>query len=213
MLHTNIDYRGIVLMVNVCMLGFWELVESARLFSKCYVINVSALWFYLQGMKGAGYTTLTYEIKDTTSSLLQDMLADSGFLLLLQYAMRVRRCGLALLAPVCSSWCWMNRYTSGRDRVNALGNPLVNSVTAGNLMVTRVVLILELLICRGTAFILEQPLGSILDAHPRFVEFLRRHVVWRVVIYSKLFLSVEIVFVVEVGLLVMESQLCVGQTV
>jgi hypothetical protein len=173
-------------MVNDCPLGNGVLVTQFLDGLANVMLSMRRQYgFYFQGMKNAGYTTLTYEIEDSTSSLLQDMLVDSGFLLLLRYAMRVRRCGIALLAPVCSSWCWMNRHTSGRDRVNALGNPRVTSVAKGNLMVTRVILILELLICRGCVFIVEQPLGSILDAHPRFVEFVRRHVVWRVFRYQK----------------------------
>ena len=126
------------------------------------------------------FKTLTYELHDSTPDLTQDILTDAGFVVLLKYVLRLRRTGMALLAPVCSSWRWLNRFTSGRSRDNWQGNTSVLSVRQGNLMVSRVVLLLWLLDAMGCVYVLEQPLGSILDAHARFQEFLKTHVVWRV---------------------------------
>ena len=126
------------------------------------------------------FKTLTYELLDSTPDLMQDVLTDAGFILLLKYVLRLRRTGMALLAPVCSSWCWLNRFTSGRSRDNWQGHTSVRSVREGNLMVSRVVLLLWLLGAMGCVYVMEQPLGSILDAHARFQAFLRKHLVWRV---------------------------------
>ena len=126
------------------------------------------------------FKTLTYELCDSTPDLAQDILSDAGFISLLKYVLRLRRTGMALLAPVCSSWCWLNRFTSGRSRDHWQGNTSVRSVREGNLMVSRVVLLLWLLSALGCVYVVEQPLGSILDAHARFQAFLKKHVVWRV---------------------------------
>ncbi len=123
------------------------------------------------------YKCLTYDIID---SLEQDVLSDAGFLNLLKHASRIRRTGISVLAPICSSFCWLYRYTSGRSLIEPLGNENRESVFNGNLMLSRIILILMLLMARGAVFILEQPMGSILPEHPRFAEFLRRHIIFRV---------------------------------
>ena len=129
------------------------------------------------------FTTLTYELKDSTPSLMQDILTDDGFIEVLKMVVRVRRTGIALLAPVCSSWCWLNRHTSGRSRLDWEGHTWVPSVRDGDLMVSRTILLLWVLAAMGCVYILEQPQGSILDAHARFQEFIKEHVVWRVLAF------------------------------
>ncbi len=81
-----------------------------------------------------GFQAITYEIKH---SIMQDILSDDGFVTLLRFTCRLRRVGLAVLAPVCSSFCWLNRYTSGRSLIFPLGNEWVPSVSDGNCMVSR----------------------------------------------------------------------------
>jgi hypothetical protein len=118
-----------------------------------------------------GFKVLTYEIND---SVLQDCLSDEGYIKLLCNVLKVRRTGIVVLAPVCSSFCWLNRSTSGRTLIDPLGDERVKSVKDGNLMVSRVVLLLWLLKARGCVFVVEQPMGSILPEHPRFVDFLKK---------------------------------------
>ena len=123
------------------------------------------------------FSTLTYDIKD---SIAQNILSDEGFEFLLKYIHRVRRTGIVVLAPVCSSFCWLFRSTSGRSIIEPLGNDGVPSVSDGNIMVSRVCLLLHWILSKGSVFVLEQPLGSILPQHPRFVDFIKQHVIYEV---------------------------------
>ena len=124
------------------------------------------------------YKILTFDIVD---SILENMLSDTGFVLVLQKQLRVRSpTGITVLAPQCSSYSWMSRYSSGRNVLEPLGNIRSPSVRDGKLMVSRVILILMLIMARRSIFILEQPLQSILPLHPRFEDFLRRHVIYKV---------------------------------
>ena len=54
-------------------------------------------------------------------------------------------------------------------------------------MTSRTLLLLWLVVAKGSIFVLEQPQGSILDAHPRFVDFIDRNVVWEVSIKMEWF--------------------------
>ena len=114
---------------------------------------------------------MTFDIVD---DLLENILTDIGFELVLKLVSRVRRVGIVLLAPVCSSFCWVNRHTSQRSVLFPLGCEHVHSVRDGNIMVSRVILILMLIMARGAVFVLEQPLLSLLPEHPRFVAFIER---------------------------------------
>jgi hypothetical protein len=123
------------------------------------------------------FSTLTFDI---VNDLLQNILTDSGFEYVLTQVSKVRRVGIVVLAPVCSSFCWINRFTSGRSLIEPLGNEHVSSVEHGNTMVSRIILILQLIMARGAVFVLEQPRGSILPEHPRFVAFILQYNIWQV---------------------------------
>ena len=123
------------------------------------------------------FESLTYDISDSS---LQDILSVAGFLLLARQVCRVRRCGIVLLAPVCSSFSWMSRYSTGRNVNEPLGHSWSPSATEGNLLVARTILLLRLIVARGCVYILEQPLGSIMPEHPRFQQFLREYIVYKV---------------------------------
>jgi hypothetical protein len=49
-------------------------------------------------------------------------------------------------------------------------------------MATRIILVLYVLLARGCAFVLEQPMSSILPEHPRFVQFITQHQIFKVVL-------------------------------
>ena len=123
------------------------------------------------------FETLTFDIVDSS---LQDMLTTTGFITLVRQICRVRGCGMVVLAPVCSSFSWMCRYSTGRSITFPLGNEAFTSVAEANMLVSRTIMILSLIIARGCVFVLEQPLGSIMPQHPRFQQFLADHVVWKV---------------------------------
>lgn len=127
-----------------------------------------------------GFRTLTYEIKDSTSDVNQDILSDEGFLTVVTYVLKLRRVGLCFMAPVCSRWCWLSRHTSGRTIVCPLGNPMVQSVEEGNLMVSRTILLIHLLLSKRCMFVIEQPMGSVMEQHPRFAALIESVDIWRV---------------------------------
>ena len=84
-----------------------------------------------------------------------------------------------MLAPVCSSWVWMNRHTSGRSIERPLGNVCRGYIKNANRMVSRVALLCLLLTAKGVFWILEQPKGSLLEHHPRMQLLARRFNLWR----------------------------------
>lgn len=85
---------------------------------------------------------------------------------------------VALMAPVCSTWCQLNRWTSQRTASRPLGrSSRVNN--NANCMVSRVMLCVWLCVATGTCFILEQPARSFMEHHPRFLELFRTHKIFK----------------------------------
>jgi hypothetical protein len=77
--------------------------------------------------------------------------------------------------PVCSSFVWVSRASTGRSVWNPLGKPKTSpSVAMGNEMVSRLMLLLLIMKAKGCFTITEQPKGSLMEQHPRFVWFNRR---------------------------------------
>ena len=72
-----------------------------------------------------------------------------------------------MVAPVCSSYVWVNRGTSRRCISCPLGNIRRTYIKLANVMVSRVALMLLLMYVKGILVILEQPQGSTLELHPR----------------------------------------------
>lgn len=55
----------------------------------------------------------------------------------LQLVRRLRHQGVLWTAPVCSSWIWISRSSTGRSSANPLGDTSRICVQQGNLMVSR----------------------------------------------------------------------------
>jgi hypothetical protein len=123
------------------------------------------------------YSALTFDIED---SKLQNILLDVGFVIVVQKVSMVRSTGIVVIAPVCGSFSWMSRHSSGRTVLEPLGNLRSLKVKEGNMMVSRVILILMLIMARGSVFVMEQPAGSILPSHPRFEAFIKKHIIFKV---------------------------------
>ena len=85
-----------------------------------------------------------------------------------------------MLAPVCSSWIWLNRASSGRSRLCPLGYHWIPRVRQANVMVSRAALMCILLTSRGILRLLEQPKNSAMECHPRFQWLVKRLGVYRV---------------------------------
>jgi hypothetical protein len=88
--------------------------------------------------------------------------------------------GVLFAAPVCSSWVWMNRGSSGRSLAEPLGFEHRPHVQEGNLQVARLVLLLLLCHCFDIGWVVEQPGSSLLHAHPRFEMLCRMITVYEV---------------------------------
>jgi hypothetical protein len=63
------------------------------------------------------------------------------------------------------------RSGSGRSYIRPLGFESVPWVSSANIMISRVVLLMMLVCAMQSTFILEQPRGSLLRRHPRYVAF------------------------------------------
>jgi hypothetical protein len=95
------------------------------------------------------------------------------------FVLRIRRgCGF-LAAPVCSSWIWLNRFTSGRSAADPLGHWYRPYVREANTQVVRVVILCLIAAALGLSFIVEQPEGSLLEQHPRWQHLCRMTQVFR----------------------------------
>ncbi|CAL1147042.1 unnamed protein product [Cladocopium goreaui] len=126
-----------------------------------------------RGFQYYGFSAATYEIAD--DGIYQDILNPLGFCFALSLCIRLfKEAGLAWFAPVCSSWVWINRHTSGRSQERPLGYQQCSAVQlAMNVMVGRCMACLTMMCALGLPFILEQPSTSVMEYHPCF-QFLAR---------------------------------------
>ncbi len=77
------------------------------------------------------------------------------------------------MAPVCSSWTFLNRGTSGRHRSMPLGRFCLHEyVREANVMVSRCTLLAWAALAVGAFYCLEQPAGSLLQYHPRWQQLI-----------------------------------------
>ncbi len=107
---------------------------------------------------------------------MMDMLSPEGYVHAVKLAMTTTE--NSMLAPVCSSWVWINSGTARRSSHNPLGDRTKSSVRSANRMVSRTILLLWIFMSTGTYFILEQPRGSCMqdpieETHVRFCSPLR----------------------------------------
>jgi len=128
--------------------------------------------------RSLGLRAVTFEKTDHPGSQC-DWLADEGFVHVLCCDMRLVDGAQGTNAPVCSSWTWVGRSQTWRRVYRPLGDTGRAAVAAANVMVSRMVLHLYMLVARGVWWILEQPATSLLEDHPRFQAFLRQHTVYR----------------------------------
>ena len=64
----------------------------------------------------------------------------------------------------------MNRSTSKRSKCDPTGDTSLPSVRAGNLLLSRVVLLAMLALWQGGTYIIENPMSSLLPFHPRIAQ-------------------------------------------
>ena len=98
-----------------------------------------------------------------------DFLANSGFALAANSVGRLQPNGIAPLGPTCSSWVFLSRSSSKRNYLYPIGCEELDWVRAGNVMASRVCLLLLLIVYAQCTFLLEQPVSSLFSRHHRFV--------------------------------------------
>ena len=103
-----------------------------------------------------------------------DINSSAGLIFAIVLALRIEPGGLAWLVPLCSSWVWINRGTTGRSESFPLGRAWVHCVQYGNKMMVRTVILLWILQSRGHCIGLEQPVSSLMEFVPRFQAMIRR---------------------------------------
>ena len=122
------------------------------------------------GLRQQGLYVVSYDIK---KGPMFDINSTAGFVLALLLTLRVKPGGFVWFAPLCSSWVWMCRNTTGRTPVFPEGRFLVPSVRYGNVMCARVLLLLWIAECRGVFIGLEQPTSSVMEHVPKFQDMLK----------------------------------------
>ena len=130
-----------------------------------------------RAMQRSGRCAFAYELNN--DPLWQNMNSAEGFLHALSLVLRLPPGGGVLMAPVCSSWVFMSRGSTGRCLSNPLGWQDRPSVKDGNLMVSRCSLLSIVILAIGAWIILEQPLNSLMEAHPRFQKLVTYTDFWR----------------------------------
>lgn len=126
-------------------------------------------------MHSMGYKVASFDYD--YSSKHMDFLGAPGFLLCLHTIMYMDERSLSLWAPDCGSWGIPCRGTSMRSLINPCGFTGFGFVARANVMVSRMVLALLLVVSRCLFFLVEQPSQSLLCRHPRVDWFFNR-VAW-----------------------------------
>ena len=108
-----------------------------------------------------GLAAYGFELKKDTIAM--DLLSAPGFLFAISLGLRTLRGGFSLFAPVCSTWVWVSRHSTGRSYMNPMGNVHQACTADANKMISRVVLMASLLISRGCWVVIEQPVSSLMQ--------------------------------------------------
>jgi len=87
--------------------------------------------------------------------------------------------GLLWAAPVCSSWVFMSRGSTGRSATTPLGSSSSKSATEGNIMAGRCAALAMLAALLNVKWCIEQPITSLMPKHPRMQQLWAAQTVWR----------------------------------
>ena len=109
-----------------------------------------------------GLVSIGYD-KSYSASDINDINSLAGFKRAMQLAMRVRPHGSIWCAPVCSSWTWISRSSTGRSVSCAQGDTDRTRTRQSNFMVVRLALILLVAWLRGVHLFMENPVSSVIQ--------------------------------------------------
>ncbi len=119
-----------------------------------------------KSVRSKGFRAVPYD-KLTVDPVL-DICSAQGFAIAVALVLACHQEALVWFAPVCSSWVFINRGTSMRSCICSTGNTELLHVKEGNLMASRVCLLVRLAEARGLSWVIEQPLSSLFHYHKRF---------------------------------------------
>lgn len=137
-----------------------------------------------RAFQARGYRTCSLDIAiDERDDICEPL----GFIRHLYAAMNIAPGGLAFIGVVCSSWVALNRGTSGRSRDNPCGREQFPSVQKANLMLSRVVLLLTVIMHHRGHWVIQNPISSLIDYYPRLEEFLRYRAHFKVTTWLGMF--------------------------
>lgn len=108
-----------------------------------------------------------------------DLMDPRGFISACYHATCLKPGSGFLAAPVCLSFVFMNSGTARRTDARPLGEEAFESVWMGNVLCARTLIVLLIAHSLECWWILEQPKGSKMEAHPCFQDVLRWIHVWR----------------------------------
>ncbi|CAK9096088.1 Uncharacterized protein SCF082_LOCUS45127 [Durusdinium trenchii] len=145
------------MMFNITSLDWTEPTDHVELFAG----DMSVTRGELQESRNAIAMDLRY-------SENHDILSDQGFSNMIFQILNLKPGSGHFTAPVCSTWVFMSRGSTGRRKDNPLGSEHYDSVNQANIMVGRVCVLLLLAAAKSIFWILEQPINSLMEHHPIF---------------------------------------------
>ena len=119
-----------------------------------------------KGLLDNGWVGLSLDVKK--DPVMQNLMNPSGFLALIVWFFKLKT-GRALefYGTVCSTWIFMSRVSTKRSATMPLGDLSSATVVYANVMVSRVSLLMLLGWCKLCDQMQEQPMTSLIAAHPR----------------------------------------------
>ena len=145
-------------------------IDAAELFAGCMSVTL--------GIQAQKLLCVPFEIEMLGDSM--DLCSPAGFCLALSLVLRMglQGHGLLWLAPVCATWIFMSRGSTGRCKILPDGWTHHYCVRRANIMNSRCILLCMLAHHMGLAFILEQPASSVFNLTTRFQEMVSEFLVW-----------------------------------
>ena len=161
-----------------CSLLIFGLTVSSVLDSACEQrdLDVVELWSgvaaIVSAAEAAGFTAKPFDkfrilgVTDTNDpNTTEDILLEAGFRRALSLVLRLRPGGLLWMAPVCSSWIFLNLRNTKRTRVGGprfQGNLKYLPVQQGNRMAEMAAFLFLVAVCRGVHAVIENPASSMM---------------------------------------------------
>ena len=118
---------------------------------------------FSESLRAFGWTGISLDIKHSKNF---DVLSPLGFCILLAAVWRIRRHGVLLMAPPCSSWIFLSMGSTGRRHEDYKGSGS-HGVKSQTRLISRMACVMELCRRRKVRHIMEQPRSSLVFKHRR----------------------------------------------